>query len=70
MFEVEPSPLETTISAASTEAGRRRVDPPPDPSGEDAPSVMRFVCSISEWYSGSPCSFHLATTALISSSDT
>ena len=70
MFDVEPRPLDTTISAASQTRGSSDVHEPPLPSGCDAPSVMRFVCRISEWYSGSPCALSSYTTALISSSDT
>ena len=38
MFDVEPNPLETTMSAASHTSGSSDVDPPPEPSGEDAPA--------------------------------
>ena len=51
MFEVDPRPLDTTMSAASQMSGSSSETPPPEPSGCDAPSVMRFVCRISEWYS-------------------
>ena len=70
MFDVDPSPLDTTISAASQTSGSSLAQEPPLPSGWDAPSVMRFVERISEWYSGSPCALSSSTTALISSSDT
>ena len=70
MFEVDPRPLDTTMSAASQMSGSSLDPLPPEPSGAEAPSVMRFVVRISEWYSGSPCALSISTTAPISSSET
>ena len=43
MFDVEPKPLETTISAASQISGSSEEPDPPLPSGWDAPSAVSYT---------------------------